>query len=93
MTPFEISILCIIAVVAVVFIWVLVSGKGLTIHYNKTITNINKLDDLQLEIARENLAELKKYNENAAKQSTDTSNAIKTMTTAVQELMGVNDET
>lgn len=50
------------------------------------------MDDLQLEIAKENLAELKKYNENASKQTMETSQALRTMTTAVQELMGVNDE-
>lgn len=91
MTLFEFLFLCILAIFVVLF--VVLKKRGITINYNKTITNINKLDDMQLEIAKENLAELKKYNENAAKQTVETSQAIRTMTTAVQEIMGVNDET
>jgi hypothetical protein len=50
------------------------------------------MDEFQLELAKQNLEELKKYNENASKQNVETSQALRTMTTAVQDLMGVNDE-
>lgn len=93
MTPFEICTLLILAVLVIAIITIGTSKDGFTISYKKTITTINKMDEMQLEIAKQNLAELKKYNENASKQTAETSQAIKTMTTAVQDLMGVNDET
>ena len=93
MTLFEISILIILCITCGIIIWALMSRDGIKINYNKTITTVNKLDDVQLEIAKQNLEELKKYNENTAKQTTDTHQAIGVMTAAVQEFMGVNDET
>lgn len=91
MTTFQILLLAILAVFVTAVCWVAFKKGGITINYNKTVTNINKLDDLQLDIARQNLEEIKKYNENASKQTHETSQAIRTMTTAVHELMGVND--
>lgn len=91
MTTFQIILLFFLAIFVVAVCWVAFVKKGITITYNKTITNINKLDEIQLEIARQNLEEIKKYNENASKQTLETSQAIRTMTTAVHELMGVND--
>jgi muramoyltetrapeptide carboxypeptidase LdcA involved in peptidoglycan recycling len=93
MSIFQIILLSIIALFLTAVCIIVYKKKGITFHYNKTVTTINKLDDLQLEIAKQNLEELKKYNENASKHSVETSKAISTMTTAVQELMGVNDET
>ena len=93
MTVFQILVLSFLAIFAFAVCWIAFKKHGITFNYNKTITTINKLDDIQLEIAKQNLEELKKYNENAAKQSVETSQALKTMTTAVQDLMGVNDET
>lgn len=91
MTTFQIALICILALFTLAVCWVAFKKGGITINYNKTITNVNKMDELQLEIARQNLAEIKKYNENASKQTLETSQAIRTMTTAVHELMGVND--
>lgn len=87
-------LLALIAIV--VFLGLLVySGKAvIRFKYDKTITTINKMDDMQLEIAKANLEELKKYNENAAKNSKDTTQALHSITAAAQAFMGVShDET
>lgn len=91
MTTFQIILLILAAVLVAAICWIAFVKKGITINYNKTVTNINKMDELQLEVARQNLEEIKKYNENASKQNIETSQTIRTMTAAVHELMGVND--
>lgn len=92
MTTFQIIMLAILATCAFALCWLVFKKEGVTFNYNKTVTTINKLDEMQLEIAKQNLEELKKYNENAAKQNLETNQAIRTMTTAVQEIMGVNSD-
>ena len=92
MTTFQLLLIIVLAVIAFAAVWAIVSKKGITFNYNKTVTTVNKMDEFQLELAKQNLEELKKYNANASKQTMETSQALRTMTTAVQDLMGVNDE-
>lgn len=91
MSPFQlVVVLLLLAIFAAVCIF-LATGK-FTIRYEKTVTTINKLDDMQLEIAKANLEELKKYNENAAKNTQDNAQALHTIVSAAQAFMGVNDD-
>lgn len=91
MTTFQIVLLWTLMAILALLIVLYIKGP-ITFNYNKTVTTINKLDEMQLEIAKQNLEELKKYNENAAKQNIETNQAIRTMTTAVQEIMGVGGD-
>jgi hypothetical protein len=93
MSTFQICVVLFLAIFLVLAVIVVYRG-GLVIRYEKDVThtNINKLDEVQLAIARENLAELKKYNENATKNANDSSKAIQTITAAAQAFMGVSDD-
>jgi predicted PurR-regulated permease PerM len=89
MTTFQIIII-LLFVVFLFILGVIAYKGGFTIRYEKTVTNINKMDELQLEVAKANLEALKEYNENAAKNAQDTSQALQTITSAAQAFMGVN---
>lgn len=92
MTTFQ-TIIVLLFTTFVILLVILAWKGGFTIRYEKTVTNINKMDELQLSIAKANLEELKKYNENAAKNANDHSQALQTITSAAQAFMGVgNDE-
>ena len=92
MTTFQTMLLLVLVILAAILLYAVISKDGIVITYRKTITNINKLDDLQLEIAKANLEELKKYNENASKQTEDNNKVVQSITSAVQEFMGVGNE-
>lgn len=91
MTTFQTIVVLLFA--AFIIILALITHKGgIVIRYEKTVTNINKMDELQLSIAKANLEELKKYNENAAKNATEHSKTLQTITAAAQAFMGVGDD-
>ena len=71
---------------------VCIKNGSFTIRFEKQITTINKMDELQLEVAKANLEELKRYNEASAKSAQDTNRSIQTITAAAQAFMGVNDD-
>lgn len=91
MTTFQTLTILLFAILVVLLIIITCKG-GVTIRYEKTVTNINKMDELQLAVAKENLEELKKYNENAAKTANDHSKTLQTITSAAQAFMGVGDD-
>lgn len=91
MTTFQ-TIIVLLFTTFVILLFILAWKGGFTIRYEKTVTNINKMDDLQLAIAKENLEELKKYNENAAKNANEHSKTLQTITSAAQAFMGVSDD-
>lgn len=91
MTTFQTLIVLLFATFVAVLVFMAYKGS-FTFRYEKTITNINKVDEVQLMIARENLEELKKYNANMAKNANDTNKAVQTITAAAQAFMGVNDD-
>lgn len=92
MTPFEIIVTIALLTIAIALMCIAGNG-GFKIQYEKKVIQENHMDEVQLEIAKRNIAALEKYNENAAKSNNDTVHAIQTMTAAVQDLMGVENET
>lgn len=91
MTLFEIFLLICLMFISMSLIVLAYRGE-FKIKYERTNIQETHLDDIQLELAKQNIEELKKYNENAAKNSNDTTQAIQTMTAAVQSIMGVDNE-
>lgn len=92
MTPFELIIAFALIAIAATLVSIAFRGE-VKIKFEKKIIQENHMDELQLAIAKQNLEELKKYNENAAKNTAEQAQVIQTMTSAVQDLMGVKDET
>lgn len=91
MTTFQTIVILLFATFVILLVIIAHKG-GVVIRYEKTVTNINKMDELQLAIAKENLEELKKYNENAAKSANEHSKTLQTITSAAQAFMGVGDD-
>jgi hypothetical protein len=91
MTTFQ-TILILLFTTFIILLIIIAYRGGIVIRYEKTVTNINKMDELQLAIAKENLEELKKYNENAAKNANEHSKTLQTITSAAQAFMGVGDD-
>jgi hypothetical protein len=91
MTTFQIILIYTLLAILAMLVCLYIKGT-FTIRYEKTVTTINKVDEVQLEIAKANLEEIKKYNENASKNVTDTSKTLQTITAAAQAFMGVNND-
>jgi hypothetical protein len=92
MTPFELITAFALMIIAATLVSIAFRGE-IKVKFEKKVIQENHMDELQLAIAKQNLEELKKYNENAAKNSAEQAQVIQTMTSAVQDLMGVKDET
>lgn len=88
---FKIILIFVLLAILAVFVIILYKGK-ITFRYEKVVTNINKRDEVEIEIAKANLEELKKYNENAAKNAQNNSQTLQTITAAAQAFMGVNED-
>lgn len=88
---FQTLLIFILLAILACFVFCIKNGS-FTIRFEKQITTINKMDELQLEVAKANLEELKRYNEASAKNAQDTNRSLQTITAAAQAFMGVNDD-
>ena len=88
MTVFE--ILLIVTLLAILTAIVIIGIKGsITIRIVKHNITENKIDPIQLEIAKHNLEELKKYNTRNEEFEKDKAKQVKSIAESVQALLGV----
>lgn len=83
--------LSILGVIAITMFVIAVRGN-IYVHYEKHVVEEKRMSEQELEIAKQNLAEMKRYNDAIAEANGQNNEVRRAMTKTMQDLLGVDTD-